>query len=179
MIIDPRHVSFCFGRFQPPHYGHRLLMQEVMSHGSNFRIFASPSWDKKTNPIEFETKVDLIKRMFPEIASGVNTDRTINTVLKAAARLHQHGFKRATFVAGTDRINGFKELLLKYNGCMSAHGFYDLDFEFVKFNSPAIRSTEIRQAVAENNFDKFCTLTNFNDFSTELFNEVKKGLSIR
>ena len=27
-------------------------LQEVMSHGSNFRIFASPSWDKKTNPIE-------------------------------------------------------------------------------------------------------------------------------
>ena len=59
---------------------------------------------------------------------------------------------------------------------MSAHGFYDLDFEFVEFSSPAIRSTEIRQAVAENNFDKFCTLTNFNEFSTEIFNEVKKGL---
>lgn len=179
MIYDSKHVSFCFGRFQPPHYGHRMLMQEVAKYGTQYRIFVSPTWDKKNNPLDFETKVDIIERMFPEVADHVNSDPTINTVLKAASRLYQNGFTRATFVAGTDRIDAFTELLLKYNGHMSTHGFYNMEFDFVKFSSPEIRSTEIREAVKNDNFDKFCILTKSNEFAPELFEMVRKGIEIR
>ena len=45
-----KHVTFCFGRFNPPTLGHDQVFKTMKSQGGEMRIFTSMSQDKKKNP---------------------------------------------------------------------------------------------------------------------------------
>lgn len=120
---DKRHIAFCFGRFQPPHLGHKLLIETTRdtAEGGDFHIYTSTSQDPKKNPLDFETKIKFMKAMFPEMVKEISDDISLNTIMKVAVSLYQKGYRSATFVAGQDQINTFSALLLKYNGINAAH----------------------------------------------------------
>ena len=172
-----KHISFCFGRFQPPHAGHRILMNTVKAQGGEYRIFASPTFDHKKNPLMFETKISFIRKMFPEVADCLSTDSSLNTIMKIATSLYNDGYTSVTFVAGVDRIDQFKSILVKYNGEAAAHGYYKFDnIEFVTSASPEVRGTQLRQSVIDNDFDQFAQLTQSGEYARELFACVQEGL---
>ena len=117
-------VMTTFGRHNPPHMGHKLTMDHANDLAGNIgenaqadqRFYTSRSQDPKKNPLPYEMKVDHLKRMFPEHSEKWDTDERVRTVLGAATKAHDDGYKNFHFIGGGDRKQGMEDLLRKYNG---------------------------------------------------------------
>ncbi len=84
-----KHVAFAFGRFNPPTVGHKKLIDAVVnaSNSGDFYIFTSQSQDPDKNPLDYQTKVSFLKKLFPDIQDKIVYDNTIKNVLQAADKL--------------------------------------------------------------------------------------------
>ena len=183
-----KHVTFCFGRMNPPTIGHKQVLDTMKKQGGDIRIFVSQTQDKKKNPLDYATKIKFIKEMFPEYAGDVVDNAGLNTIGKVASYLHEQGYNSATFVAGSDRLEDMKSLLTQYNGVEGkAHGFYD--FEVLDFVSSGERedgaegvagvsASGARLAAANNDFAAFKEATGAGELAKPLFAAVRKGLGI-
>ena len=183
-----KHVTFCFGRMNPPTIGHKQVLDTMKSQGGDMKIFVSQSQDAKKNPLDYGTKIKFIKEMFPEYAKDVVSDAGLNTVVKVASYLYEQGYNAATFVAGSDRLEDMKKLLEGYNGVEGkAHGFYKFDvLDFVSSGDredgaegvAGISASGAREAAANNNFEKFKASTGAGELAKPLFAAVRKGMKI-
>ena len=183
-----KHVTFCFGRMNPPTIGHKQVLDTMKQQGGDMRIFVSQTQDKKKNPLDYGTKIKFIKEMFPEYAGDVVDNAGLNTIGKVASYLHEQGYNSATFVAGSDRLEDMKNLLTQYNGIEGkAHGFYD--FEVLDFVSSGERedgaegvagvsASGARAAAANNDFAAFQEATGAGELAKPLFAAVRKGMGI-
>jgi hypothetical protein len=179
------HVSFCFGRMNPPHYGHEGVIKTVQAtaKGGAWAIFVSKSHDNKKNPLPYETKLKWILTLYPQTQGHLVEDPSIKTVLAAAAHLYDKGFRSATFIAGEDDMVQMRKLLEDYNGQEGkSHGFYK--FEPLSFvESPRLTSaTNARQAATDNNPEAFETATkvkpNITVDGKTLFQAVRQGMML-
>jgi hypothetical protein len=183
-----KHVTFCFGRMNPPTIGHKQVLDTMKSQGGEMKIFVSQSQDKKKNPLDYGTKIKFIKEMFPQYAKDVVENAALNTIGKVASYLHEQGYNAATFVAGSDRLEDMKSLLTQYNGVEGkAHGFYK--FDVIDFASSGDRedgaegvagvsASGARAAAANNDFKGFQEATGAGELAKPLFAAVRKGLGI-
>jgi hypothetical protein len=183
-----KHVTFCFGRMNPPTIGHKQVFETMSSQGGEMKIFVSQSQDKKKNPLDYGTKIKFIKAMFPQYAKDVVENAALNTIGKVASYLHEQGYNAATFVAGSDRLEDMKNLLTQYNGVEGkAHGFYK--FDVIDFASSGDRedgaegvagvsASGARSAAANNDFEGFQEATGAGELAKPLFAAVRKGMGI-
>ena len=184
-----KHVTFCFGRMNPPTIGHKQVLDTMKKQGGDMRIFVSQTQDKKKNPLDYATKIKFIKEMFPEYAGDVVDNSGLNTIGKVASYLHEQGYNSATFVAGSDRLEDMKNLLQAYNGVEGkAHGFYK--FETLDFKSSGDRedgaegvagvsASNARAAAANNDLTAFEESTGAGQYAEALFKAVKAGMGIQ
>ncbi len=185
---ETKHVTFCFGRMNPPTIGHKQVLDTMKAQGGDMRVFVSQSQDAKKNPLDYGTKIKFIKEMFPEYANNVVDDAGLNTVVKVASYLHDQGYNAATFVAGSDRLEDMKKLLEAYNGVEGkAHGFYKFDvLDFVSSGEredgaegvAGISASGARAAAANNDFEGFKEATGAGELAKPLFAAVRKGMKI-
>jgi hypothetical protein len=106
-------AAFCFGRMNPPTIGHGLLMQKAVEIGGrNTFIFLSTSQNKKTDPLDIDTKREFIKKIYPQFASYI-VPQPMSSVLAAAKYLYNEKFRNIVFVAGDDRLSGKEEENMK------------------------------------------------------------------
>jgi hypothetical protein len=183
-----KHVTFCFGRMNPPTIGHKEVFKTMKAQGSDFKIFVSQTQDKKNNPLDYSTKIKFIKAIHPEFAANIVDDPSLNTIVKVASFLFDQGYNAATFVAGSDRLESMSKLLKDYNGVEGkSHGFYK--FDVLDFKSSGdredgaegvagISASGAREAAATNNFEKFKEATGAGKFAKPLFDAVRKGMGI-
>ena len=183
-----KHVTFCFGRMNPPTIGHKQVFDTMQSQGGEMKIFVSQSQDKKKNPLDYGTKIKFIKEMFPQYAKDVVDNAALNTIGKVASYLHEQGYTAVTFVAGSDRMDSMKSLLDQYNGVEGkAHGFYK--FDVIDFASSGDRedgaegvagvsASGARSAAANNDFEGFQEATGAGELAKPLFSAVRKGMGI-
>ena len=61
-------------------------------------------------------KLDFLKQMFPKHADKWDDDENVRTILGAATKAGDQGYKNFHFVGGGDRKQGMEDLLRKYNG---------------------------------------------------------------
>jgi hypothetical protein len=179
------HVTFTFGRFNPPTVGHEKLIEKVhsLSKGT-YRIYASQSHDAKKNPLDYTTK------MFPRHARSIIADVKIKTAFDALDSLYAQGYRSVTFVVGSDRVEEFNKTLNKYNGEKRATGFYnfeggvqvvsagerDPDAEDVS----GMSASKMRAAAGDNNFELFAKgLPNGFKEAQKLFNAVRAGMGLK
>jgi hypothetical protein len=117
-------VVSVFGRHQPPHLGHKLTFDRASdlasSIGDNTQadqsFFTSRSQDPKKNPLPFQLKTEFLKKMFPEHAEKWDSDEGVRTILGAATKAGDKGYKNFHFVGGGDRRQEMEDLLRRYNG---------------------------------------------------------------
>jgi hypothetical protein len=185
---ETKHVTFCFGRMNPPTIGHKQVFDTMQSQGGEMKIFVSQSQDKKKNPLDYGTKIKFIKNMFPQYAKDVVENAALNTIGKVASYLHEQGYTAVTFVAGSDRMDSMKSLLDQYNGVEGkAHGFYK--FDVIDFASSGDRedgaegvagvsASGARSAAANNDFKGFQEATGAGELAKPLFAAVRKGMGI-
>jgi len=183
-----KHITFCFGRLNPPTIGHEQLLDTASKVGGDYKIFVSQSQDAKKNPLDYATKIKFIKSMFPQHAAHVVEDTSLNTIVKIASYLYDLGYRDATYVAGSDRLEDMKKLLTQYNGVEGkAHGYYK--FEVLDFVSSGERedgaegvagvsASGARAAAANNDLAAFQEATGAGDLAKPLFDAVRKGMKI-
>jgi hypothetical protein len=185
---ETKHVTFCFGRMNPPTIGHKQVLDTMKSQGGEMKIFVSQTQDKKKNPLDYATKIKFIKAMFPQYAKDVVENAALNTIGKVASYLHEQGYNAATFVAGSDRLEDMKHLLTQYNGVEGkAHGFYKFDvIDFVSSGDredgaegiAGVSASGARSAAANNDFEGFQEATGAGELAKPLFAAVRKGMGI-
>lgn len=185
---EDKHVTFCFGRMNPPTIGHAQVFKTMAEQGGDYKIFLSKSQDKKENPLPYNEKIEFVKKIHPEYADHIVEDSSVNTALVAASYLYNLGYTSATFVAGSDRIGQFQKLLAQYNGVEGkAHGYYKFDsLDFVSSGDredgaegvAGISASGARAAAAASNLEEFANATGAGEYSEELYAAVRKGLGI-
>lgn len=185
------HVTFTFGRFNPPTVGHEKLIEKVhsLSKGT-YRIYASQSHDAKKNPLDYTTKIKFMRKMFPRHARNIIADVKIKTAFDALDSLYAQGYRQVTFVVGSDRVEEFNKTLNKYNGEKRATGFYnfeggvqvisagerDPDAEDVS----GMSASKMRAAASDNNFELFAKgLPSGFKEAQKLFNAVRAGMGLK
>jgi phosphopantetheine adenylyltransferase len=84
-------ISFSFGRFNPPTIGHEKLMDQTRRANRNYRIYASQSQDAKKNPLNFRSKVSIMKAMFPIHARSISTDK-VKTAIDVMVNLYKENY---------------------------------------------------------------------------------------
>ena len=186
---EGKHVTFVFGRMNPPTIGHKQLLDTAKSVGGDYKIFLSQSQDSKKNPLDYATKINFVKKMFPDHADNVVEDPNLNTVVAVASHLYDLGYRNATFVAGSDRIDAMAQLLKQYNGVEGkAHGFYK--FDVLDFKSSGeredgaegvagISASGARAAAANSDFEGFKEATGAGQYADELYKAVRAGMGIQ
>jgi len=183
-----KHVTFCFGRMNPPTIGHEKLLDTMASVGGDYSIFVSQTQDKKKNPLDYATKIKFIKLMFPNHASHVVQDAGLNTIGKVASYLYDQGYRHATIVGGSDRIDDLHSLLKTYNGVEGkAHGFYKFDMLDAKSSGDredgaegvaGVSASGARAAAIAGDMEAFQEATGAGQYAKPLYDAVRKGMGI-
>lgn len=126
--MEPKRVAddavTVFGRHQPPHLGHKLTLDHASDLASNIGddqqadqiFYSSRSQDPKKNPLPYQMKMGFLKQMFPEHQEKWDDDENIRTILGAATKAHEKGYKNFHFIGGGDRQQPMEDLLRRYNG---------------------------------------------------------------
>lgn len=192
LVEETKEVVFTFGRFNPPTVGHEKLITKVASlaKGNNYRIYASQSQDPKKNPLDFATKVKVMRKMFPKHGRAIMADKGIRNAMDILVKLYDQGFTKVTMVVGSDRVNEFSALTNKYNGVKARHGLYnfedgvnvvsagerDPDAEGVE----GMSASKMRAAAADNDFSSFSKglPTGFKG-GKDLFDDLRKAMGIK
>ena len=180
-------LIFAFGRFNPPTIGHAKLMKEVITqarkNNANHIVYASASTDTRSNPLDVNTKVKFMKKMFPQnnIKAAGRTERTFMEVLKFYNKMYGN----IVMIAGSDRVSEFQKLADKYNG-------KDYNYKSIKLVSSGERDPDA-EGVSGMSASKMREMAKNNDYrnfksgvpnlsasdSKALFTAVKKGMGIK
>ena len=179
-------LVFAFGRFNPPTVGHAKLMSKVIteaqSNRANHIVYASASIDKRSNPLDVNTKVKFMKKMFPKnnIKAAGGNQRTFIEILKFFNKMYGN----IIMIAGSDRVSEFQKLSDKYNGRdynyksikLVSSGERDPDAEGVR----GISASKMREMAKNNDYRSFKSgVPNLSDRDSKaLFDAVKKGMGI-
>jgi hypothetical protein len=179
-----RMVVFSFARMNPPHVGHEQLVKTVQflanKHKAHHIIVLSDTHDNDKNPLDGNTKLRHVRRMFPNTNFELAT-RQAPSFFSQVKELNKK-YNVLAMVAGEDRIPAYRKALLKYNG---------RDFKYKKIDvvSSGIRnpyavgvkgvsSTKQRGYVKKNDyqgFSKALPMYMKDSHKKELFRDVKKN----
>jgi hypothetical protein len=189
-------VIFCFGRFNPPTAGHAMLFDEMKDYSDRnnceYRIFTSSSNDTKSNPLDYNTKVDFIKKIHTEHAANVVNSSELSTFTKVASYLQSEGYVNAAFIGGSDREKFFNTVIAPYNGVTvgkkgpikDSYSFESLTFvnagnrEDGADGVEGISGTLARQDAVDGNLQAFTEHTGAGEYSEDLFNAVRSGMKL-
>ena len=111
-----------FGRFNPPHAGHMQLMDIAASSAEgdegDYIIVPSRSNDPKKNPLDPDTKVAMMRQLFPQHAARIQNDSNTKTIFDVLKKAHNDGYANVRIVGGEDRVKEFTKLANDYNGSL-------------------------------------------------------------
>ena len=187
-------VVFSFGRFNQPTTGHQKLLQKIIQtakqQSGQPMMFVSYSQDAKKNPLTAKQKIAYIKKMFPKETRELKLkdDSSLRNAMDIATKLHGN-YDNLVMVVGSDRVRDFKNLLNKYNGVESKHGFYkyqniqivsagerDPDAEGVA----GMSASKMRAAAASGDYESFSLgLPSHFKGGEKLFKDIRLGMNVR
>lgn len=175
-------LFFTFGRFNPPHNGHLIVMDKLkeLAQGSDYRVYVSKTQDNKKNPLTHASKVKWLRRMFPQHGRQIVGDQ-FGVIFDILVKIYNQNYNNIVMVVGEDRVESFRKLILQYNGVQNRSGYYHFNkIEVVQAGSTrGVRgsATLQRSLAADNDFEEFKKglPRNFPD-AEELFDEIRANL---
>ena len=176
----PSTAVMAFGRMNPPTIGHAKLVDAVKAQGGDPYIFLSQSQKPKTDPLAFADKLRYAKFFFPEVTIG---NPEVKTIIQALQKIDTLGYDNLVYVAGSDRVPAFEELINKYNGV-------EYNFKSIKVVSAGERdpdadgaegmsASKMRQAAADNDLESFKQGVPNQEVADEMYAAVRQGMGIR
>jgi hypothetical protein len=181
-------LTIVFGRFNPPTVGHEKLLKSAkrISAGGNIKIYPSRTQDPKKNPLDPNTKVSYMRKMFPEFEETIINDPDMRSIFDVLVNADKDGYSKVNIVVGSDRQSEFDNLAQKYNddlyqfdliNVVSA-GVRDADADGIE----GMSASKMRKAVIDNDFKSFRSGTpkSLDDGQTQaLFDAVRQGMQVK
>ena len=138
-------VGIIFGRFNPPHQGHKAAW-DTASKFDEWYVGTNQSTQGPKDPLPFNVKIEAMKTIMPEIEGHLVAEQSWFTL--ASMVYKKHGAVTLHVVTDENDSKIFVPALQKSNGKEGPHGYYkfrDIVWE------PAARissATDLRAAVA-------------------------------
>ena len=143
-------VAIIFGRFNPPHKGHRAAW-EMASKYPVWYVGTNQSTQGPKDPLPYDVKVEAMKTIWPEVEGHIVADTSWLTLASNAFEAHPNA---STLLCLTDE-DWVTKTIQQYNGKQGAHGFYNFK-EIKQQPTPRLSSaTALRDAVAAGDRDAF------------------------
>ena len=154
-------LTIAFGRFNPPTTGHEKLLDTVASSSDDddYMIVPSRSQDQKKNPLDADTKVSVMQKMFPKHKNKIVNDANNRTIFDVLKKAHTDGYANVRIVGGGDRVKEFDKLANDYNGKL--YQFDNLEVMSAGDRDPdsddvtGMSASKQRKAAAENDIKTF------------------------
>ena len=182
-------LTVAFGRFNPPTTGHEKLLNTVAtsSDDGDYIIVPSRSQDKKKNPLDPDTKVSVMRQMFPQHSERIINDPANRTIFDVLKKAHMDGYTNVRIIGGADRVKEFEKLTGGYNGKLyqfdnvevRSAGERDPDSED---NVTGMSASKQRKAAAEGDFKTFrkgVPSTMNEKQARELYNTIRAAMQIQ
>ena len=181
-------LTVAFGRFNPPTTGHEKLLNQVAksSDEDDYIIVPSRSQDAKKNPLDADSKVGVMRQMFPKHSEKIVNDPANRTIFDVLKKAHTDGYANVRILGGADRVKEFEKLTGDYNGklynfdnveVMSA-GARDPDSEDVT----GMSASKQRKAAAEGDikaFMKGVPKSLSQKDAEELFKKIRTAMNVK
>lgn len=181
-------LTVAFGRFNPPTTGHEKLLNTVAtsSDDGDYIIVPSRSQDKKKNPLDADTKVSVMRQMFPQHSEKIVNDPANRTIFDVLKKAHMDGYTNVRIIGGADRVKEFEKLTGSYNGKLyqfdnvevRSAGERDPDSEDVT----GMSASKQRKAAAEGDYKTFRkgVPSSMNEKQArELYNTLRSAMNIK
>ena len=181
-------LTVAFGRFNPPTTGHEKLLDTVASSSDDgdYIIIPSRSNDKKKNPLDPDTKVSVMRQMFPQHSERIVNDPQNRTIFDVLKKAHMDGYAGVRIIGGGDRVAEFEKLSNNYNGKL--YQFDNLEVRSAGDRDPdgddvsGMSASKQRKAAAEGDFASFrkgVPSTLNNKQARELYNNLRAAMQIK
>ena len=181
-------LTIAFGRFNPPTTGHEKLLDTVASSSDedDYMIVPSRSQDKKKNPLDADTKVSVMQKMFPKHKNKIVNDANNRTIFDVLKKAHNDGYANVRIVGGGDRVKEFDKLANDYNGKL--YQFDNLEVMSAGDRDPesddvtGMSASKQRKAAAEGDikaFMKGVPKSLSQKDAEELFKKIRKAMNIK
>ena len=144
-------VAIIFGRFNPPHKGHRAAW-ELAAKSPVWYVGTNESTVGPKDPLPYGIKVEAMTAIWPEVEGHIIAETSWLTL--ASLVYEKHG--GVTLLCLTDE-DWVTKTIVQYNGKEGAHGFYN--FKQIKQKpTPRLSSaTALRDAVSKGDREAFAT----------------------
>lgn len=161
----PQSVAIIFGRFNPPHKGHKHAWETAAQNGQEWYVGTNRSTIGPDDPLPFDVKIEAMKTIMPEVADHLVAEQSWWT-------LATYVFKKFGGIPG--RTLPFELIvitdepyvvpgLLKSNGVPGPHGEYSfqnirIPFDSIEQAKKHLRissATALRNAVANGDREGF------------------------
>lgn len=150
-------VVFTYGRFNPPHLGHKMMIEEIVKKARNMNkkpvVVVSHSVGNRKNPLPVNNKLRILKRWFPNVTFMSSAKN------RSIAKISENFSRNSVMVVGENRRNAFK--FLPFNRLA------------LKRPTAAPSATKARLAAMNGNKELFRELTGYN-LTDNLRNKITK-----
>ena len=181
-------LTIAFGRFNPPTTGHEKLLDTVASSSDedDYMIVPSRSQDNKKNPLDADTKVSVMQKMFPKHKNKIVNDANNRTIFDVLKKAHNDGYANVRIVGGGDRVKEFDKLANDYNGKL--YQFDNLEVMSAGDRDPdsddvtGMSASKQRKAAAEGDikaFMKGVPKSLSQKDAEELFKKIRTAMNIK
>ena len=181
-------LTVAFGRFNPPTTGHEKLLNQVAksSDEDDYIIVPSRSQDAKKNPLDADSKVGVMRQMFPKHSEKIVNDPANRTIFDVLKKAHNDGYAGVRVVGGADRQKEFDKLVNTYNGKLYnfdkveviSAGDRDPDADDVS----GMSASKQRKAAAEGDLKSFMKgipSSMEKKAAEELYKNIRKAMNIK
>ena len=181
-------LTIAFGRFNPPTTGHEKLLNTVASSSDDgdYVIVPSRSQDKKKNPLDPDTKIGVMRQMFPDHSEKIVNDPANKTIFDVLKKAHNDGYSNVRIIGGGDRVAEFEKLSGNYNGKL--YQFDNIEVRSAGDRDPdsddvtGMSASKQRKYAAQGDLDNFLkgvpSVMN-KKAAKELYNNIRTGMNVK
>jgi hypothetical protein len=144
-----KEVAVIFGRFNPPHKGHRAAW-ELASQSPIWYVGTNQSTQGPKDPLPYNVKVEAMKAIWPDVEGHIVAETGWLTM--ASMIYEKHG--DVTLLCLTDE-DWVTKTIQQYNGKEGAHGYYNFSKIEQKPTPRLSSATALRDAVVKGDRDAF------------------------
>lgn len=135
-------IGVCFGRFNPPHRGHKAVWQSAASNAIWY-IGTNETTSGPKDPLPYDVKLQCMAAVWPKVAGHVIPEQSLLTL---ASRIYDEHGSNVHLKVYTDE-DWLVKTLTQYNGVEKDHGMYKFQqIDHIKTQRLA-SATNLRAAV--------------------------------
>jgi len=143
-------VAIIFGRFNPPHKGHKAAW-ELMSKAGSWYVGTNASTQGPKDPLPFDAKIAAMKTIYPEIDGHLMSEQSWLTMANEVYKKHPDS--RLLVFTDEDWVT---KTIQQYNGIEGkGHGFYNFKVIEQKPTPRLSSATALRDAVKAGDQEAF------------------------